>query len=297
MKRQFFTFLLLLTPLHGFSVWMPNRAVDFSPFEESSGEGFMTGFWGAAEFSHYIVQNDEDHFWDAKFLASTSVFHKGNFIFDMEGGLELISSSNSTIAFQPRAIFLYEGFMANYRPDNHQLLRFGFTHRCKHDVDNTLMTITQSVFYWRTLAYSSITASYSYLNFGYSYNDRAQFSLDLTVRNYFFVYEFDQIWDDSYGDVDFSISNLVNTLELSAEIGFYETEKIKIYAIPYFYVDYYKKAGESAVMTDFTVESGIEFKGREAGICLFGRYEKYFDTLIAPWRRSGQYVVAGIKVK
>lgn len=124
-----------------FSVVTIDRNYILSPLKSSSttsDSDFFTFTGATAEFGKYFPEPyaDFNHFWVSKASVFGEIYrYRDTFSITLFSDIELISSSNSPIFFDPRAFYWQEGILLSHKYDIFNF-QFSFTHRCKHDVDN-----------------------------------------------------------------------------------------------------------------------------------------------------------------
>lgn len=147
--------LALLLPLCALRAQLlPDRSVVFAPLSgrADSATRILAGADLYGEFAR-TLRGDSDHRWSARVGGSANIVRSDStFSLDMLGMTEIIIDPNNDIAFNPRAIFWEEGLAATFRAITRLDLQLGFSHRCKHDIDNLETGVE------RTLIYSSLYA-------------------------------------------------------------------------------------------------------------------------------------------
>lgn len=113
------------------------------------------GGWG--EFSGYRLVRDNDHAWLQRLGGYVELLRVGNemslaFLSD----IEFIADPHNDIRFNPRAIFWEEGFLFTQRLKD-TYWQLGYFHRCKHDIDNSILGIE------RSLIFGSLYGAYALL--------------------------------------------------------------------------------------------------------------------------------------
>jgi len=144
--------VLLLPVVAARAQLLPDRNVVFAPLSGNAGAGthLLAGADLYGEFCR-TLRGDDDHRWSARVGGSANIVRiDSSFSLDMLGMTEIIIDPNNDIAFNPRAIFWEEGIVATLRATDRIDLQLGFSHRCKHDIDNLETELE------RTLIYSSV---------------------------------------------------------------------------------------------------------------------------------------------
>jgi hypothetical protein len=299
MKRITAALIILFTVSIGsYGAVFADRNILFDPFETGSDfdRVYFTQVWGWGEFSRYVTQSDNMHFWDAKIGAYGEFLRIGNlFSIVMGSDLELISSSNSTIFFEPRAFFWQEEFLLFLKLDRYTL-GLGYYHRCKHDVDNLNQYIRTGMYIARVSIYDSITLRWSIEPAVIDWGGGLHSSFKPFVRNHLFVITSD-LTTTNYYPSDVRLTNLVNALEFGAYIKMLEWQGICLYLFPSVMINFYRADGKITAPIDWFLEGGIRFGGDDASLNLLFRYEHFFDAGIEPHRVAGDYWMIGLKVE
>lgn len=97
---------------------------------------YFNSYAGWARFGNYAISNDFNHLWQHELGGYLELFRnrdQSSLIFTTQ--IEFIADRHNEINFNPRAIFWEEGLMYTRRIGD-AYLRFGYYHRCKHDIDN-----------------------------------------------------------------------------------------------------------------------------------------------------------------
>lgn len=167
--------LLFIVP-NLFSVVTIDRNYILSPLKSSSttnDNDFFTFTGAIAEFGKYLPAPyaDFNHFWVSKATVFGEIYrYKDTFSVMLFSDIELLSSSNSPIYFDPRAFYWQEGVLLSYKYDMYNF-QFSFTHRCKHDVDNADIVslsneVRARVVIWDSLWLRAFTEHLTIYDFG-----------------------------------------------------------------------------------------------------------------------------------
>ena len=282
----------------GYGAVFADRNILFDPFETGTNFSrvYFTQVWGWGEFSRYVAQSDGLHFWDAKIGAYGEFLRIGDLFSIVVGGdLELISSSNSTIFFEPRAFFWQEEFLMFLKLDKYTL-GLGYYHRCKHDVDNLNQFIRTGMYLARVSIYDSITLRWSMEPAVIDWGGGLFSSVKPFVRNHFFVLTSD-LTSTNYYPSDVRLTNLIDALEFGAYIKMLEYQGICFYLYPRVMINFYNDDGRITAPVDWLLEGGFRFGGDVASLSVLFRYEHFFDAGIEHYRVSGDYWMIGLKVE
>ncbi|HET9137255.1 MAG TPA: hypothetical protein VFO76_11500 [Candidatus Kapabacteria bacterium] len=134
------------------------------PTDITSSTKYLTqqGMWG--NLSRGFESEGQRFAWDISFGGFFELvqWKKSNISF--VGDFEVLADIYNNISFNPRAIYWTEGFLysLNLAQDSvgiGQDLAFGYTHRCRHDIDNIDYNTVGSG-EERTLIYGSLNARY-----------------------------------------------------------------------------------------------------------------------------------------
>lgn len=155
-----FLLLLLIAGISSDSQILPDRTTHIDPLADTSvaSGSFQalpsTGLVG--EFGRYTDGSGNDHRWNAKSGGYIELFRtSGRVSVGIHGLMEVVMDPLNDIAFNPRAIFWEEGlFVATDAPWSEGSIQFGYTHRCKHDIDNLEVERARGEAHQRTLIYS-----------------------------------------------------------------------------------------------------------------------------------------------
>lgn len=225
-----------------FSVVTIDRNYILSPLKSSSTTNDVDffAFTGAvAEFGKYLPEpySDFNHFWISKASVFGEIYrYKGVFSITLFSDIELLSSSNSPIFFDPRAFYWQEGILLSYKHGNYNF-QFSFTHRCKHDVDNADFVslydeVRARVIIWDSLWFRAFTDHLTI----YTFSDDVILKGIPFIRSDFYVIAIDSsVWYRTYPFTNYSthseykVNRIVSSLsfggvldlELGRNFGFY----------------------------------------------------------------------------
>lgn len=109
-----------------------------------------------AEFARFSNGSGENHRWDARTGGYLEFARfSGDWSISIHGTMEVVMDPLNDIEFNPRAIFWEEGLLIATRgPIDQSSVQFGYTHRCKHDIDNYEVFATRGEREQRTLIFS-----------------------------------------------------------------------------------------------------------------------------------------------
>lgn len=139
---------------------LPDRIVVLNPLADTSAgrQGFIplpgTRLYG--EFARYSNGSGSNHRWNAKTGGYSEIARwDSTFSIAMAGTMEVVMDPQNDIGFNPRAIFWEEAFLFSLRAPwgYDQTIQFGYTHRCKHDIDNHEVFLDRGEDARRTLIY------------------------------------------------------------------------------------------------------------------------------------------------
>ncbi|CAN5627855.1 hypothetical protein BH23BAC1_BH23BAC1_30940 [soil metagenome] len=93
-------------------------------------------FNGWIGFNKYTIAKDNDHEWFQQIGTMTEIVRfRNNSSITFTGHMEMVADPHNNINLNPRAIFWEEGLFYIKKVKDHYL-KFGYYHRCKHDIDN-----------------------------------------------------------------------------------------------------------------------------------------------------------------
>ena len=140
-----------------------------------------------AEFSRHF-NADKNHLWNAKTGGYVELFrYDSSWSVTADGVMEVVMDSYNEIAFNPRAIFWEEGLHFNKSISEKIVLQFGYTHRCKHDVDNLEAKLERGLIQERTLVFSGIMSRIFLRPKAYFKIGNFDLIYGLSIRNDFFI--------------------------------------------------------------------------------------------------------------
>jgi hypothetical protein len=274
-----------------------DRGVFLNPLADKiEGEGgFIHSLIAWTEFSRYFSRTDEAHHWSARLGASAEMFRlRNDFSIYIESSIELICGTNSDIRFEPLSFFWQESVFVMHRlPDF--IWGVGYYHRCKHDIDNARRLLRIDEARERILVYDSVSLKFAPNPFVFQWSDNFSSSIKILLENHFFV-----LWNDwvleEIRPREFTIFDLVNTIDFGARFDLLNWKDFGIYFKPNLFWHIYRNETETIFPLDILLEAGIEARGAKASFRFFIRYEKFFEPGIEPFLQSGEYAMVGVKV-
>lgn len=294
------TLFLFATISSANAVLFSDRGIHLNPLANPIDDdgGFFYSIMGWADFARYMVRSDDKHFWDARMAIDVEIYRfKNNWSIILSSHLELMSSSNSTINFEPRGLFWDETLMFIKR-QNHFTWGVGYYHRCKHDIDNLNLIIRSGQYIARVLIWDSITLRFSPHPFDIQWRNKLfKSSINLHIQNHFYVIKTDAV-SAEYGERGPTYTNLINTFEIGADMDIIRYKNFSFYVNPYFYLDAYRSGDTTIFPLDMNIEFGVRLKGaKNIGFAIFARYEKWYDNGIEPYLENGEYFLIGVKIQ
>lgn len=211
-----------------FAQVLPDKILTIDPLQipcnDSSGVSFLNSTRLYAEFARH-KNNDKNHLWNAKSGGYIEILRiDSTWSITADGVMEVVMDGYNDIAFNPRAIFWEEGLHFNTRLSEKTALQFGYTHRCKHDIDNLEPLLERGKTQERTLVFSGIMARFLYRpQIFYSFNSflgRLDLKYAANIRNDLFMHvgDFRNTDDTASYSVGNSVETLINSTNLYSKV-------------------------------------------------------------------------------
>lgn len=176
-----------------------------------------------AEFARFTNRSGENHRWDARTGGYLEFARfSGDWSIAVHGTMEVVMDPLNDIEFNPRAIFWEEGLLVStLGPWPQSSLQFGYTHRCKHDIDNYEVFATRGEQQQRTLIYSGPFVRLLHRPVDVArVGDLGRLTLGGAWRADYYVHRLDDRgYTPTPGD-SLSIEDLEASSSLSARLGF-----------------------------------------------------------------------------
>lgn len=279
-------------------VMVVDRNYLLNPFVYSirDGGGFLTQVWGWGEFSRYIARTDLIHFWTSRLGGSAELYRYQNQLsLVIASDIELVSGSNSTIYFEPRAVYWQE-YLSMFTALPAGTFSFGFYHRCKHDMDNLNQLIRYGETNARVAIYDSIILGFSFTPLIYRWDTPFGLTTQLKpyLRNHWYVITSDIAYLQTD---DYEYEDLKDTLMIGAQIELLRYGQLMLFFNSLMMLDFYVKHESMKVPVDWSLEAGVALLGNAARLELIIRYEKFFETGVEPQRLEGEYWIVGLKLE
>jgi hypothetical protein len=309
MKRLHAIVTLLLAAAAGAAGQnLPDRTVVLDPLGAHRSDTAPITWLGAArligEFSRYSNGSGPDHRWSARTGGYAEIVRwDSTTSVAFTGMMEVIVDPFSSIGFNPRAIFWEEGILASRRLGATTALQLGFSHRCKHDIDNLEAAVLHGVIEQRTLIYSSMMARLLA-------RPRAvidgPIALDAgaALRNDYFLYLTDDRLPAPQAGADPGITRLLNSTSLTARIALRPAAWGAMlhlegsFMLSLFGASQDHRSRDVAALGSFPfLELGLDFFNREgAAATLFMRGEWQRDAAIIPDPHPARLFMMGIRL-
>ena len=204
---------------------LPDRIIILDPLGDTTLNSdrftLLPGTRLYGEFGYYADgEGDQTHQWNAK-MGGYAEFARWDSTWSiaLAGTMEVIMDPLNDINFNPRAIFWEEGALISTRApwNNHAGIQFGYTHRCKHDIDNIEVFKREGSYEQRTLIYSG--PFFRVLHRPTKFFDGP---IDLyagsALRLDYFFHTLDNPWDDRETGSQPNIEDLIGSLTASARL-------------------------------------------------------------------------------
>ncbi len=205
---------------------LPDRVIRLDPLGDTtvSSEGVIplpgTRFYG--EFARYSDESGDQHRWNARsggYLEFVRI--DGTWSISLNGTMEVVMDPLNDIAFNPRAIFWEEGVMiSRTTPWPNGSLQTGYTHRCKHDIDNYEVFATTGAREQRTLIYSGPFLRLLHRPTTITSGSAGSITLGGALRYDHYLHLLDDRGYTGRPEHEGSLEDLVSSLSLSGRIGF-----------------------------------------------------------------------------
>lgn len=140
---------------------LADRVVVLDPLgirgHDSTGLAWLGAIRLFGEFSRYSNGSGSHHRWNARTGGYGEILRwDSTTSIALTGMMEVIVDPFSSIGFNPRAIFWEEGVLLSHDLTPETGLQLGFTHRCKHDIDNLEEAVLDNSYEQRTLIYGGL---------------------------------------------------------------------------------------------------------------------------------------------
>jgi len=289
------------------SVVSVDRSDFIAPLKSSSTTNdfdFFTFTSAWAEFGKYLPEpyTDFNHFWIAKAGVLGEFFrYKNDFSLVLYSDIELISSSNNIIYFDPRAFYWQEGILASYKYNN---LNFqgSFTHRCKHDIDNAdIFTLYREVrarvIIWDSLMFRMFWDPIELFDYG-----GMKFEIIPFFRNDFYVLSVDDsVWYSVYSSADilgiktlsdnsdYKVNKVVDSVSFGYIFNTSITKNFGFYSKGYLWFDFmgdkpiWQWSSINQIVKEHFLELGFYVKGGGIKLILFIQNNLVREPAIEPF--------------
>ncbi len=291
--------LVLLFSTQAFAVVYPDRMFVVNPLAAKTTEtGLqllpMAGGWG--DFSRYISsESDWEHHWGSRLGAAIDIVRYNDiFSFTIYSDIELIANPRSEITYNPRSFYWQETFQFNYKTDS-MYMHAGYSHRCKHDVDNLEVLDNTGERKQLVLIYDSIYLRLVSENVRFAINPVVPIDSFFFMRwDYFVIKE-----DDRLYAADISLRNKINDLSFTWQVGLHSTlvtcKQLNVVLKAHYIFNVYTGATNS-IKRNYYIETGIALRGREAEMTFFLAYEYQERTFINPYNERSRLLYAGLRI-
>lgn len=218
--------LLLLTVASLSAQNLPDRVIRLDPLGDTtvSSIGVVplpgTRFYG--EFARFTNGSGDQHRWAARTGGYIEFLRvDGAWSVAINGTMEVVMDPLNDIEFNPRAIFWEEGLMVSRAmPWENGSVQTGYTHRCKHDIDNYEVFATTGEREQRTLIYSGPFLRLLHRPTTITSGSTGILSLGGALRYDHYLHLLDDRGYTGRPENDGSLEDLVSSLALSGRLGF-----------------------------------------------------------------------------
>lgn len=300
--KKWLVLILLLLPASGmFGILLNDRGTRYDPFYAAAcaRNGILPSTYGWGQFGRYFQRTDNDHFWNARLGAYAEFFRLQNrFSLVVNSDLELVSSSNNFIYFEPRAFFWQEGLIF-YTKLPFATLGVGYIHRCKHDIDNVNIYVRDNVFYERIPIWDSVVVKFTAKPLVAKVARHLDVSLMPFIDNHYYVLWQDGILDEYiYTNRGMTYTNLIDTISYGFRFEAPLNTLVRWYFQPQGTIDFYHNVEHDGIVVtaDWFIETGFGLRGNgyDFDVCI--AYESFFDAGVNPYLEHGRYWYLGIKL-
>ena len=296
---------ILLVQFHLKAQNLPDRIVILDPLGDTTlnSDGFtlLPGTRLYGEFGYYTDgTEDQTHRWNAK-MGGYAEFARWDSTWSIAlvGTMEVIVDPLNDISFNPRAIFWEEGLTISTRTpwSSNDGLQFGYTHRCKHDIDNIEVFDREGGYEQRTLIYSG-----PFLRF----LDRPTKIIEGPIDFYagsglrldYFVHTLDNRWDSETAALQPNVEDLIGSLTASVRIeGRFKNEWLGFHGSGSYMLSLTSPDEETTLHgnTPFA-EFGLDFYNPTgSAFTVFARGEWQRDASILMEPKSVSLVLLGVR--
>ncbi len=292
----FFTFLLFNYAIYGqITVARNFFAVPFTG--DSVKKKFMTRTTFGAEMNVGFGSAENEQRWNAKYYGYVELFRNKNYALAFMLSHELTANPNNNIGFLMRGAIWNENVML-YRKFRNFHLEAGFTHHCRHEIDNHVPpdeTKPIPVDYQPTRRLIVITSEHLGI-VSKELQIRPKLTARFLARADIFTYFVDgrkpytnqtQSWDYLRGS-GFLAARL--NLHLYKDYFIYTRNWLNPLCFTKKYDAATKPFGFNA-----RAEFGVFRQGEKAYFELFGAYERFFDDVSRPYPQPSQALIIGIR--
>jgi len=253
----------------------------------------VNGGW--AELSKYAFKLDEDHYWNCKIGSIQEFFRVGNdmalaFMADME---IVVDKHSQIMNFNPRAVFWELGALLSFKY-SFGYLSFGYSHRCKHEIDRLANDLDQGrVFIYDSFALRYMTNPIRLWSSG-DMSGSIQF---IANNNYFLVLDGKSPKDTIETIMDsLSLSAYINLLRYKDDWSVYFNTGIE----PTAYGDgedfkSRNKLDIDRIKPDWFMELGYSVMSNTSKFDFFVLYQYLYDTGVPDRPRSAFLMSFGIR--
>jgi hypothetical protein len=292
-----FLLLFLFPPAHrSTAAVFPDRGILPARFSgpPRNDTVFLDSVSGWAEISRYpdLISDDEHRYNVRTGLYFELLNRRNRIIFDFMTDVELAANRHSDIGFNPRSFFWDESLAASLNAGN-VFPSAGYTHRCKHDIDNLDIYEEKNRKVSRVLVYDSVFVRISSTPlhpFGEARNGAAVISL--RYDQFTLVDDYRRLAEGTTEIPTGRERRLISSLSAGLFLSMPTSGKFSINSrlalIPSLY-------SGGVVRCDEYAELSAGLTGRRGALSLFVRYEHQHDTGINPFVEDSDLFMAGIR--
>lgn len=263
-------------------------------------EGFeiMGRLSGWGEISRYIPGlTDDEHNYDVRSGLYVELLRwADSYDLAFQTDVELVANPDSIIGFNPRAFFWDESLSAGASLGGF-VLDGGYTHRCKHDIENLDILYSEGEERSRVMIYDSVFLRGTTVPFRPFECFRTSSVVIACKVDYFTVIMDDRKWSLALSKSELdkgSAEELVSSAEADLIVTFFKAGHMAL-------------RGKSAVVQsilsgglfeyDSLGELSADIDGKGGTLSFYLRYEHQYDICINPYPQEADLIMAGIRVQ
>ncbi len=264
---------------------------------KDSGSAFMRSLevWGEA--GQYVAARDDNHRWNVTLGGAAELYGDGKWSAFFETNMHLVVDPNNNLSFNPRAFIWEEGLFAGYTHDIHRIY-IGYSHRCKHDVDNYELLQTTGRVESRSLIYGSGVVRWTRS----AYEANSIRIVPLAEAHLYLLLQ-DQRFPVAARAVSPNVEMLQGAFRCRLEAEYPLQSGVSVSAVGDIRATMLGASSNERfsriqeIWLEPALELAVSFKGAAGALQVFGRYVYQEDDFIAPQPRPARLFCAGVRLK